>query len=697
MLGPLPAVCYVHARLVGETAGVRRFDLTICDEQGHVLATLKDFAGRTPSAPAVEVGQPRLYEPYWRAAAEPAPGTAAGTLALAGGLPGLRDALAATGMWRRIVDIPEHHDGLADLLAGLADPDGLHFAFVRGFTEPAAFDPAATGTEALEDSLDRSCFAMLDLLRAVESGALPGRLRCLLIHPQDGGEDRPEHAALAGFARSTAAIAPRFELVTLGVSGDVAVPELASAVAVELAAAPRAAGAEVRRTAAGREVRALRPVTDGRAAGGSLAELPLRDRGVYVVTGGSGAIGRVLAEYLARTYRARLVLIGRSEPDAEALEWQRGLAGLGAEVLAVRADVAGAEELAAALTTARERFGELNGVFHLAGVADDGRATDGDRERFAAVLAAKTRGLVHLDQLTRNDPLDLFVVFSSVSSLVGDFGAASYATANRFADLYTALRASWVRRGSRTGRSLSLGWPLWSVGGVDGLVREQELAAYRRRSGMRPLTAEQGLAAFERSFAVDAPWLVPAWGDPAVIDAALADPGSRGNRLGLLPARRPLPRHRSIRRPEAPPTAGAPGWWSTSAGRCPESSSCPPGDSTAVWRSMTTVWTRCWSWRPTHCWARTSPDSVGRCSSSTGRWRSWPDTCSRITRTRWPAGSPSRAANGLHPPGPARWPPLPSPSPSPPRWPRPLPPSRRSRPVRPRAGRRRTSRSPSSA
>nr|BBJ56213.1 hypothetical protein SAVMC3_88420 [Streptomyces avermitilis] len=536
VLGPLPAVCYVHARLVGETAGVRRFDLTICDEQGHVLATLKDFAGRTPSAPAVEVGQPRLYEPYWRAAAEPAPGTAAGTLALAGGLPGLRDALAATGMWRRIVDIPEHHDGLADLLAGLADPDGLHFAFVRGFTEPAAFDPAATGTEALEDSLDRSCFAMLDLLRAVESGALPGRLRCLLIHPQDGGEDRPEHAALAGFARSTAAIAPRFELVTLGVSGDVAVPELASAVAVELAAAPRAAGAEVRRTAAGREVRALRPVTDGRAAGGSLAELPLRDRGVYVVTGGSGAIGRVLAEYLARTYRARLVLIGRSEPDAEALEWQRGLAGLGAEVLAVRADVAGAEELAAALTTARERFGELNGVFHLAGVADDGRATDGDRERFAAVLAAKTRGLVHLDQLTRNDPLDLFVVFSSVSSLVGDFGAASYATANRFADLYTALRASWVRRGSRTGRSLSLGWPLWSVGGVDGLVREQELAAYRRRSGMRPLTAEQGLAAFERSFAVDAPWLVPAWGDPAVIDAALADPGEPGE-----PAR-PAPR-----------------------------------------------------------------------------------------------------------------------------------------------------------
>ncbi|OMI32988.1 polyketide synthase modules (OzmN), partial [Streptomyces sparsogenes DSM 40356] len=441
----------------------------------------------------------RFHEPYWRAAADPGPGTAAPTLALLGGLPGLERELARTGTWGRVVSLPDDPDGLADRLADLAGPAGLDLAYAPGFAAPSAFDPRSEDAGPGTGALERTCFALLELVRAVASGALPGRVRCALVHPQDGGQDRPEHAAAAGFARSTTPVAPRLELLTLGMPADAPVTGLASALAAELRAAGRAGGLDVRRTAAGdRQVRALRPVTD---PGPDPAGPPLRERGVYVITGGGGAIGRVLAEHLARAHRARLVLIGRSAPDPGAL---RSLTEHGAEVLALRADVARADELGSALAAARERFGAPHGVFHLAGVADDGRATDGDRERFARVLAAKTRGLVHLDRLTRDDALDLFVVFSSVSSLIGDFGAAAYATANRFADLFTALRDSWTRRGDRHGRSLSLAWPLWSVGGVDALVREDELAAYTRRTGMRALSAEQGLDAFERALATTA-------------------------------------------------------------------------------------------------------------------------------------------------------------------------------------------------
>jgi polyketide synthase PksN len=523
VFAPLPPVVYAHARLVGESAGVRRFDVTIHDERGGLLVSLRDFAGRLPGAPAGDreqgQGQARFYEPYWRPAADPEPAAEAPrTLALLGDAPDLEVALAATGGWRRVIRLPGDPDGLTHLLAGAAQEDGLDIAFVQGLRRPPAYAPEDGVDASPTDVLDRSCFLVLDVLRAVASGELPGRVRCLLVHPQDGDEERPESAALAGFARSTTALA-RFEPLTLGVPAQAPATELAAAMAVELRAAPRAAGLEVRRTAAGdRELRALRPVS---ASGPS--EPPLRERGVYVVTGGAGAIGRVLTGHLARTHRARLVLVGRSEPDQHLL---RELAGYGAEVLALRADVTRAGELAAALTTARERFGALHGVFHLAGAADDGHATDDDfgHERFARVLAAKTRGLVHLDRLTRDDALDLFVAFSSISSLIGDFGAASYATANRFADLYMVLRDSWVRRGARHGRSLSLGWPLWSAGGVDSLVGRPELAAYSRRSGMPALEPVEGLAVFERSFAVPAPWLVPAWGDPARIDAALAGP-----------------------------------------------------------------------------------------------------------------------------------------------------------------------------
>ncbi|WP_146662813.1 SDR family NAD(P)-dependent oxidoreductase, partial [Enhygromyxa salina] len=258
-----------------------------------------------------------------------------------------------------------------------------------------------------------------------------------------------------------------------------------------------------------------------------------REGAVYVVTGARGAIGRVLCEHLARRYRAKLVLLGRSSAEAEVAALER----LGGRALAVQADVSKRGELAAALDAARRHFGAIHGVFHLAGSADDSRASAGDQARFAAVLAAKTRGLALLDQLTRTDALELFVVFSSLSSLIGDFGAASYATANRFADLYIQRRASWARAGERRGRSVALAWPLWSVGGVDELVTSAERAAYERRSGMGALDAQQGLALFEAALGMDRPWLVPAWGHVGSLDAALSPArAARASREAPAPA-----------------------------------------------------------------------------------------------------------------------------------------------------------------
>ncbi|MEZ0115425.1 polyketide synthase PksN [Catenulispora sp. EB89] len=473
--GELDAVRSAHSRLTAEQAGVRHFDLTLYDEHGHVLAQIRDFVGRSmSSAPAGEI---RCYAPQWEVTGEPVPGRSTDTLALLG--PELETAAAR--LWRRVIPLP------TGSVAGDLD--------VAIVLEPSGADPAT--------ELDRVCARVLDLLGAVTSGALSGKVRCVLVYE---GRDRPEHGALTGFARSTGAVAPRFELSTLAVEPGLSAEELADAVAAELRSGAGTAGLEVSRTATGeRAVRVLRPVTGGEGP-------VLRDEGVYVITGGNGAIGRVLAEHLARRYRATLVLIGRGEPD---LAWHRSLAELGAQVHAVRADVTRADELDAALADARSRFGALHGVFHLAGVADEERLATEDRARFARVLAAKTHGLVNLDRLTREDELDLFVVFSSISSVIGDFGSASYATANRFADLYLCDRVG-------PGVGISLDWPLWAVGGVDDLVSDAELAHYVRRTGMRPLSGEAGVAVFEHALAVGAPWQVPTWGDPATVSAALA-------------------------------------------------------------------------------------------------------------------------------------------------------------------------------
>ncbi|EHN76907.1 polyketide synthase modules (OzmN), partial [Streptomyces coelicoflavus ZG0656] len=139
--------------------------------------------------------------------------------------------------WRRVVAVGED----TGRLATLADEDGLDLAVVLG--------DADDGSPA--DRLDRACAPVLDVLDAARTGALPGRVRCLVLHTQNAGEDRPEWAALAGFARSTGPVAPRLELLTLGVDMAAPAAEVARAVAVELRAAPRAAGLEARRTASG--------------------------------------------------------------------------------------------------------------------------------------------------------------------------------------------------------------------------------------------------------------------------------------------------------------------------------------------------------------------------------------------------------------------------------------------------------------
>ena len=519
---PFPELCLAHARLVGESTGVRRFDVTLRDEQGRTLAVVRDFAGRSnadasatlaPSQPRPADGEALLYEPYWRPEPAPAPGGAARTLALVGVSEELGAALAATGGWQRVATVTRDGDGFGARLLELAGQDGLDVVFGPAEGESPARDDAEPAV------LDELGGKLLDLLAAVHADGLGGRVRCVIPHVRDEWGERPGVAALAGFARSTALV-PRLELLTLGADTGTAADELAAALVAELDGAPSASGLDVRRTDLGaREVRALRRVTAPPAP--DSGRLPLRDGGTYVLTGGGGALGGALAEHLASARQARLVLIGRSQPDAAARQHHAHLESLGAEVLAVCADVTRPAELGEALDTARERFGQLHGVFHLAGMADDGRATDGDLTRFLRVLAAKTHGVAHLDQLTSKDPLDVFAVFSSVASLVGDFGAASYATANRFADLYTLRRAT---RGDRPGRSLTLAWPLWAAGGVDALVRDAEADASTRRTGMRALSADEACGALELALAHDRTWVLPGWGDPAVVDAALTEP-----------------------------------------------------------------------------------------------------------------------------------------------------------------------------
>ncbi|NUP41902.1 MAG: SDR family NAD(P)-dependent oxidoreductase, partial [Streptomyces sp.] len=220
-----------------------------------------------------------------------------------------------------------------------------------------------------------------------------------------------------------------------------------------------------------------------RATGAASAEVP-RWTGTVLITGGTGALGAEVARHLVTSYGVRhLLLTGRRGAQAPgAAELRVALEELGAEVRIVACDAADRAALAEVIDSCAS---DLTAVVHAAGVLDDGVLTALTPERMAAVLRPKADAAWHLHELTRDLGLSAFVLFSSVSGLLGRAGQGNYAAANSFLDALAGHR-------SRLGLpAVSLAWGPWeAAGGMGGAQR-------REGDVLRPLSTAQGLALFD--------------------------------------------------------------------------------------------------------------------------------------------------------------------------------------------------------
>ncbi len=214
--------------------------------------------------------------------------------------------------------------------------------------------------------------------------------------------------------------------------------------------------------------------------------------GVYLITGGLGGIGLIMAEYLATTFQAKLVLTGRSTlPDRD--RWEQWIANhhdgdvttekirkiqeletLGAEVLVLSADVANLQQMQAALSTTHQKFGQLNGAIHAAAFIDPKSFVGIDNTTKTEVnyhFLPKITGTLVLSKLLAAEQLDFCLVMSSISTLLGGLGYVGYAAANQFLNTWTQQQnqistTPWV----------SINWDLWKVGLFDENTSLAQLA-----------------------------------------------------------------------------------------------------------------------------------------------------------------------------------------------------------------------------
>jgi acyl transferase domain-containing protein/acyl carrier protein len=241
----------------------------------------------------------------------------------------------------------------------------------------------------------------------------------------------------------------------------------------------------------------------------------LKEKGVYLITGGLGGIGLVLAEHLAASVQAKLILTGRSAfPGKE--NWQQWLKThgeedrvsqkikkiqhleeLGAEVLVCSADAADLTQMQAVIDLAKKRFAGINGVIHAAGLPDGGVIPLRTRETIEPILAPKVNGTLVLDRVLKDETLDFFVLCSSVSAILGLLGQVGYCAANAFQDAFAYYKTH--QDGTFT---LSINWDFWQEVGM-GVETVKQLKENKNITDadvllQRGILSSEGIDVFDR-------------------------------------------------------------------------------------------------------------------------------------------------------------------------------------------------------
>ncbi|CAM5515569.1 Polyketide synthase PksM [Streptomyces alboniger] len=476
---PLPDEGWSHVRDLGS----RRFDVTVTDAGGRVCVRVTGLALREAKPePSID------YRPRW-AVAPPAVADAVAPRAVltVTGEEGaaLADALREAHPDAEHVRLSIGEGGLderatAELLDRVPHIDLVYFLDVGGPHGPAEDRRARRAAQ------DRGTVALYRLVRGLDRAGLldgPLALKVLTTDALPLGDDdavRPEAAGPIGFCEVAAKEFPRLSAACL----DVRREELGDGVRALVREPVRAKVRPVSLRGGVRRIRRLEAVAP------AAAPTRFRERGVYLVIGGLGVLGRDTARYLARTYRARLVLVGRGAVDERRRADLAAIEELGAEVSYVPCDAGDPVALRQVIDETKDRFGALHGVIHSAMVLVDKPIRRLAEAELRTALDAKADTVWSMFRALRGERPDFVLLYSSAVTLEGNHGQAGYAAGCHVAD-------AWALAGARTAPYpvRTVNWGYWHAAG--DTHRESVLSRFAA-AGIRPIGAEEGMAAVER-------------------------------------------------------------------------------------------------------------------------------------------------------------------------------------------------------
>jgi NAD(P)-dependent dehydrogenase (short-subunit alcohol dehydrogenase family)/acyl carrier protein len=521
--GRPPAQLWCHAALRPDEsprASVRTADIALLDEDGRAVVEITGLRVRRVGQQQAALGRPEdwLYQVEWqpRERGEPAAGSAGGTAgvwlifsdrgAVGAGLAELLEGCGETAVLVQAAAEGAADDGQTDLRIRPDDPAEYRrlvravqqrHGGIQGVVHLWSLDaPAADSAADLDTAQTLGSLSATYLAQALLADDLTPKVWLVTRGAQQVADGQAglavEQAPLWGLGR---VLGQQEQLALWGglIDLDPAAGEHDAAQLFEEVLAPDGDDQIAFREGRRHTARLVR------------AELPqrqparLRADASYLITGGLGALGLLVARWMVGQGARRIILMGRTalpprrewaraapdSPAAARIAAVRGLEALGASVLVAPVDLTDAQGLAAFLESyAEEGWPPIRGVVYAAGVVRDQLIQHVDPDTFWRILRPKLHGAWLLERLLEGQPLDFFTIFGSAAALIGLPGQSVYAAANAFLD-------ALAQRAARAGRpAVSIGWGPWSAGMEDALG----LGEFHALRGMHALPTEQALA-----------------------------------------------------------------------------------------------------------------------------------------------------------------------------------------------------------
>ena len=489
------ATLWCHARLLQIDETELRGDIRLMDETGRVLLQIDGMSCRSLAQsrePAVVESGPSnwLLESRWIESSTPSESK--------------KRSVHSGGKWLVLAD----RGGVGAQLAAQLEDSGRTVVVVSSgesltpvLESPGArweaavhcwsLDTAEPDDQTWDAGLHLGCSSVVQLVQSLSTGSPVPRLLLVTRGAQPVSSDRVSvaQAPLWGLGQVVALEHPQLRCTLIDLDLDNSHPTTdAQAILEEVESIDKET--RVARRKGRRLVARVRPFD---RKSDKKTDKPLVSDGSYLITGGLGGLGLECARFLIEKGARHLVLASRSGAAGKEAAVGR-LESTGARVMVVKANVSKPEDVSRLLDEIDANSAPLRGIFHVAGLLDDGILRDQTPERFSRVMDPKARGAWNLHGQTLQCPLDFFVCFSSVASLLGSLGQGNYAAANAFMDALAHHRHSLGLPAQ------SINWGPWAR---VGMASSPEILKHLSVVGLEAIDTDDALMIFDQLISTD--------------------------------------------------------------------------------------------------------------------------------------------------------------------------------------------------